>query len=71
MNKYLGPLQGYNLALQISGALLCSVFGSLFGGIWLDRKLGTTPWLTLVLMVLGIAFAMYTIYRIVKESQNK
>jgi len=59
------------LALQISGALLCSVFGSLFGGIWLDRKLGTTPWLTLVLMVLGIAFAMYTIYRIVNESQNK
>jgi F0F1-type ATP synthase assembly protein I len=53
--------------MQISATLLCSIFGSLFCGIWLDRKLGTTPWLMLVLMVLGIAFAMYTIYRIAKE----
>lgn len=67
MKKYLGPLKGYHLAMQISGTLVCSVFGSLLGGIWLDRKLGTTPWLMLILMILGIAFAMYTIYRIVKE----
>jgi F0F1-type ATP synthase assembly protein I len=65
--KNLGPFKGYYLFVQISGILLCSVFGSLGLGIWLDRKLGTAPWLLLLLMILGIAFAMYTIYRAVKE----
>ncbi len=66
MKKYLGPLKGYQLAMQISSILLCSVFGTLLGGIWLDRKLGTTPWLMLVLMIVGIVFAVVTIYRTVK-----
>jgi F0F1-type ATP synthase assembly protein I len=65
--KYLSAVEGYHLALQTSTILLCSVFGSPFSGIWLDRKLGTTPWLMLVLMVLGLIFATYTIYRTVKE----
>jgi F0F1-type ATP synthase assembly protein I len=63
-------LEGYHLAMQVSAILLCSVFGSLFGGLWLDRILGTTPWLMLVLMVLGIVFATYTIYRTVNESHK-
>ncbi|MCK6625613.1 MAG: AtpZ/AtpI family protein [Anaerolineae bacterium] len=67
MKKYLSAIEGYHLALQISSILVCSVFSSLFGGIWLDQKLGTTPWLTLVLMVLGLVIATYTIYRTVKE----
>jgi len=67
VKKYVGPLKGYGLALQISGILLCSVFGALFGGIWLDRKFSTTPCLMLFLMVLGIAFATYAIYQAVKE----
>ena len=68
MKKSLGPLKGYSLAMQISGTLVCSVFGSLFVGLWLDRKLGTTPWLMLVLMVLGLAFVMYTLYDVVRKS---
>ena len=67
MKKYLGLLKGYQLILQISSILLCSVFGTLFGGIWLDRTLGTKPCLMLVLMVLGVVFAMYAIYRMVNE----
>jgi F0F1-type ATP synthase assembly protein I len=70
VKKYRQALVGYHLAIQISSILLCSVFGTLFGGIWLDRQLGSTPWFMLVLMVLGIVFATYTIYRIVKESQQ-
>lgn len=68
MKKYLGPLKGYQLAMQISSILLCSVFGSLFGGIWLDQKLGTSPWLTLGLMVVGIFFAVVVVYRTVKQA---
>ncbi len=69
MKKYIDPLVGYYLAMQISGILLCSVFTSLGAGLWLDKTLGTLPWLTLVLMILGIAFAMFTIYRTVNKSQ--
>ncbi|MBI1880849.1 MAG: AtpZ/AtpI family protein [Chloroflexi bacterium] len=60
-------MAGYFLAAQISSILLCSVFGSLFGGLWLDKILGTKPWLMLILMVLGFVFATYTIYHTVKE----
>ncbi len=69
MKKYIDPLVGYYLAMQISSILLCSVFASLGVGLWLDKTLGTLPWLTLILMILGIAFAMLTIYRTVNKSQ--
>ncbi len=67
MNKYLGPLKGYSLAIQISSILLCSVFGSLFTGIWLDRKLGTTPCLMLLLIPGGIVLAILAVRRAVKD----
>lgn len=70
MKKYREALAGYQLAIQISSILLCSVFGSLFGGIWLDRQLSTTPWLMLIFMVAGIVGGTYTIYRTVKASQK-
>lgn len=69
MKNFSGLIKGYQLVLQISGILLCSIFGALFGGIWLDRKLGTTPCLMLVLMVLGVIIAMVAIYRTVNEQE--
>ena len=32
-------------------------------GWWLDGRLGTTPWLTIVLVFLGAGAAFYSIYR--------
>jgi F0F1-type ATP synthase assembly protein I len=57
--------------MQITGTLVLIIFCSLLGGIWLDKKLGTTPWLMLVLMVVGLVFAMYTVIRIAIEAQQK
>lgn len=71
MDRFREALKGYNLAMQISGTLVLIIFCSLFGGIWLDKKLGTTPWLMLVLMVVGLVFAMYTVIRIAIETQQK
>jgi F0F1-type ATP synthase assembly protein I len=67
MKNFPGPLKGYYLFLQISSIWLCSIFGGLAAGLWLDKKLGTAPWLLLILVFLGIAFAMYTIYRTVSQ----
>jgi F0F1-type ATP synthase assembly protein I len=60
-------LVAYYLFAQISGVWLCSIFGSLVAGLWLDKKLGTAPWFLLILVVLGMAFAIYTIYRTVNQ----
>jgi F0F1-type ATP synthase assembly protein I len=67
VKRYRSALAGYALAGQISGILLCSVFSSLFAGIWLDKKLHTAPCLMLLLMMVGIAFAIYTIRRLINE----
>ena len=34
-----------------------------FLGYWLDRKLGTSPWLLLLLVFVGFGAAFYSIYR--------
>lgn len=71
MDRFKEALKGYHLAMQISGMMVLIIFCSLFGGIWIDRKLGTTPWLMLILMVIGLVYAMISIYRIATENQHK
>lgn len=61
---------GYNLALKFSLMLTCSTLGSLFAGIYLDRWLGTKPWLMLVLMFVGIIFGAYAVYRVATRQTN-
>ena len=36
-----------------------------FGGIWIDRKLGTRPWFLLLMVFLGIAGGMLHLIRVV------
>lgn len=46
---------GFAFAVWIGGGALL--------GHWLDGKLGTSPVLTVVLLVLGLALGMYDAYR--------
>ncbi len=64
MKKY---VVAYYLFAQISGMWLCSIFGSLAAGLWIDKNLGTAAWFLLVLVVLGLVFAVYSIYRTVTQ----
>ena len=34
-----------------------------FAGYWLDKKLGTSPWLLILLVFVGAAAAFYSMYR--------
>lgn len=43
---------------------ICIVLG-LLGGFWLDGKFGTKPLLTIVGLVLGLALAVYGVYRMI------
>jgi F0F1-type ATP synthase assembly protein I len=47
------------LGVQFAAAIL--VF--LFAGQWLDRRLGTTPWLMLLGVLLGAGGGIYSMYR--------
>jgi ATP synthase protein I len=41
-----------------------------FIGLWLDRKFGSTPWLTGVFTVVGIYTGFRDVYRYIKKSQS-
>jgi F0F1-type ATP synthase assembly protein I len=66
---------GYGLAVKFGLMLSLPIFASLCVGILLDKKLGTAPWLTLILMLFGLIFATYAVYSVAmrehKVHQNK
>ena len=46
------------------GLQMGATFGlSAWLGYWLDRRLGTTPWLTILLVFVGAGAALYSVYR--------
>jgi ATP synthase protein I len=66
--KYLRDLANAStLGIQVA---LC-IFLGLAIGLWLDSKFGTSPWLTIVFLLFGLAAAFVTYYRFVRSQQNK
>ena len=63
--KALGELSSIGMALVVA-----TVIG-LGGGYYLDRWLGTTPWLTLVGLGLGIAAGFVNLFRSVKRAERE
>jgi len=59
------------LVYQLGGLIICSVLGSFFLGMWLDRRLGSTPCLIVVSVILGFAVAMIGAYRIVTKLSER
>jgi ATP synthase protein I len=43
----------------------------LFVGLWLDGKLGTTPWMTALFLLLGIIAGFRNLFVHVKKSQDE
>ena len=66
-----GAWDSLSLLFRLSALTLGAAFGSLLLGIWLDRLMGTTPFGTLCLMIVGILVGTISIYRTVqREYQN-
>jgi ATP synthase protein I len=55
-------------ASSIGIAMVLAIFGCLFLGSWLDRKLGTEPYFTLLFLVIGIAAGFRNIYALIQKS---
>jgi F0F1-type ATP synthase assembly protein I len=43
---------------------------SSFAGMWVDKQLGTSPWLLIVLVFAGAAAAFYSLYRKLMKGQR-
>ena len=62
--RALGELSTIGITLVVA-----TVIG-LAGGYYLDRWLGTSPWLTLIGLVLGIAAGFVNLFRAVKRAER-
>jgi F0F1-type ATP synthase assembly protein I len=67
--KTTGPSGGdlASAGLQFAAAIV--VF--MFLGLWLDRTLGTSPWLLIVCVFLGAGGGFYSIYRRLMAAQRR
>jgi ATP synthase protein I len=61
-----GAGQFAGAGFQFAATVVCGVLA----GVWLDKKLGTSPWLTIVLVFLGAGIGFYSLYRNLMKSQR-
>lgn len=55
------------IGVQFALAILVFVFA----GVWLDKRLGSTPWFTLIGVFVGAAGGFYSMYRKITASQRR
>ncbi len=54
-------------ASSIGIAMVLAIFGCLFFGNWLDGKLGTAPYLTLLFLFIGIVAGFRNLYVLIRR----
>jgi F0F1-type ATP synthase assembly protein I len=63
--RQLGRLSAIGIEIALS------VVVGLIGGRWLDNKLNTEPFLTVLGMVLGVAAGFRSLYRTTRQEQKR
>ena len=48
-----------------------TIVGFALAGLWLDKRLGTSPWLMVVMVFAGASVGFWTMYRAVSKSDRK
>lgn len=61
----LGTYAGHGLTFAVS------ILVFLYAGQWLDRRLGTGPWLMLILMFVGAGASFYSMYSKLMAAQAR
>ncbi|MBI3541339.1 MAG: AtpZ/AtpI family protein [Deltaproteobacteria bacterium] len=61
----------YGVYGAVGFQLATTVVGGLLLGGWLDKKWGTTPWLSVVGLVIGSVGGFYNLIRILNWKQGK
>ncbi len=52
-----------NLALTFGITMIAAVFLGLYGGWWVDRRLGTFPVFLLIGVILGVGLGFYSLWK--------
>jgi ATP synthase protein I len=63
----------FRMLAVLSTVGLTLVFATVIGlfiGLWLDKKFGTSPWLTAVFFLLGIVAGFRNLFVYARQSQN-
>lgn len=61
--KWLDIAEALSLLTQLGLMVVVCVFGCVFVGIYLDKRLNTSPVLALVFLAIGIGSAFASVYR--------
>jgi ATP synthase protein I len=65
-----GALSGAEFAgVGLQFALTISVFS--FAGVWLDRRLGTSPWFLIICVFAGAAGGFFSMFRKITAAQRR
>ena len=64
-------MDAFGKATQISVTLLANIFVGFLLGHFLDSLLGTAPWITIVMMFLGIISGFWSMYKLAAGKGEK
>ncbi len=59
-----GDTSAWGLAMGAGMEIAVSVLAGFFLGLWLDKKLGTTPWLMIAGALSGICVGLYQLVKV-------
>ena len=59
-----------SLAFSVGGILTSNIIGGIVLGYFLDRWLGSSPWLVVVGLVVGTINAFWRLYRVMLQLGN-
>ncbi len=62
MRKTVGPIA---VIIQLGAMVVAATLLPLMIGLWLDLHLRTTPWITLVGMLVGVVSSTVVVYRVI------
>jgi ATP synthase protein I len=64
-------LTGISSVGKIASGLLLPILAGFFLGNYLDKKLNSSPWITLLLLLLGISAGFWWLYKSVKDLDDE
>jgi F0F1-type ATP synthase assembly protein I len=62
MNRWAAALRLTGIGFYIAACILIGVFT----GLWLDNRLDTKPWFMIGGLLVGLAIAVYGVYRMIR-----
>ncbi|WP_101772520.1 AtpZ/AtpI family protein [Peptostreptococcus faecalis] len=68
---WVDAMKSFSLITQIGMTAVICIFGCGFVGIFIDKKIGTSPVFSIIFIVLGILSAFLSIYKTLKSYIGK